>query len=168
MLKFLLIPLVLIAAGLAAMSVQIAGSIFYHRLAWNATQATVTRAERACAVTYQPADAMLRQTAEIGPCDKVGKKPLPAGGNAPRILADLYGRLVYSAAGSEYDFEGKLSDVGVYNITAGMTVPLLYDPSNPSQLASGEMQGWKGGLLILLSCLGFIAFYTWFFWLRRR
>ena len=168
MLKFLLLPLALVAAGLAVMVLHIGGSTFHHRLNWNETLATVTRAEVLCALTYQPHDAVLRQTARIGPCEGIEKTPLPNGGSKPRVFDGLYGRLVYSAAGVEHSFEGKLSDAGVYFAEAGVTVPLLYDPADPKSLASGAMKGWVGGLIIMLCSSGFLAFYTWFFWLRRR
>ena len=169
MLKFLLLPVVaLVAAGLAAMVLQIVGSTIHHRLTWSETLATVTHAEVLCSLTYQPHDAVLRQTARIGPCESIRTTPLPEGGSKPRVFDGLYGRLVDSAAGAEHSFEGKLADAEVYAAEAGMTVPLLYDPANPKRLASGAMKGWVGGLIIMLCCSGFLAFYTWFFWLRRR
>lgn len=168
MLKFLLLPLALIAAIPGLMILHIAGSTIHHRLAWNETLATVTHTEVLCSLTYQPHDAVLRQIARIGPCESIQTAPLPEGGSTPRVFDDLYGRLVYSAAGAEHSFDGKLSDAGVYVAEAGGTVSLLYDPANPKRLASGAMKGWVGGLIIMLCSFSFLTFYIWFFWLRRR
>jgi hypothetical protein len=168
LLKIALLPVVLIAAVFLAMITHIAGLTLYHHLAWKPTTATVLHSETLCEVTHQPSDAVLRAVAARGPCEAMGDVVLPKGGTKPRTFEGVYGALAYDTDGGVRKWEGKLSDAGVYNASAGEKRVLYYDPSSPQSIDTAEYRGWFGGLLIfsLSACL--VAFYIWLVWPRRK
>jgi hypothetical protein len=167
-LKIALLPVALLAAALLAMALHIVGTTLHHQRAWTQTTATVLRAETLCEVTYQPADAVLRQVAARVPCDATGDVVLPAGGTGARIQMGLFGTLAYAVDGGTRTWEGKLSDAGVYNVQAGATFLLRYDPADPQNIDTARAKGWFGGLVLICVCAGIVGFYGWLVWPRRR
>lgn len=167
-LKIVLAPFVLLAVVFLAMITHIGALTFYHRTAWTPASATVVSAQVLCEVTYQPADAVLRQVAARGPCAEMANVVLPQGGTTPRILDGLFGTLSYDVGGKPRTWEGKLADAGVYKVSAGDRLVLYYDPSAPEHVDTTQVKGWFGGLLIFGLSVGFIAFYAWLVWPRRK
>lgn len=168
LLKIILLPFALLAAVFLAMITHIGAVTVHHQAAWTRAEATVARAEMLCEVTYQPADAVLRQVAGRGPCDAMEDVALPDGGTTPRIWRGLYGTLVYEADGAAQTWEGKLADAGVYEVAAGDRLVLYYDPSAPQNVDTAQAKGWMGGLLLFAATAGFVGFYGWLVWPRRR
>lgn len=168
LLKIALLPFVLLAAVFLAMITHISVLTLHHRLAWAPSTATVLRSETLCEVTYQPVDAVLRAVAARGPCETMGNVALPEGGTTPRTFEHEYGALVYDVDGKAQKWEGKLSDAGVYKVSAGDELTLFYDPSSPQEIDTAEYKGWFGGLLIFGFSAGLIVFYVWLVWPRRK
>jgi hypothetical protein len=168
MLKFVLLPFVFIIGCIGTACIFVMGSGIQHQLNWAPTNVTVLRAESLCKLTYQPADALLRETAAIEPCERIGDAALPAGASKARVFKEERGALAYEIDGTQHYWEGKLSDAGVYNVKAGDALTLLYDPQEPNTLDAAEMKGWRGGLLLTFVCVLIVSLYTWFFWFRSE
>lgn len=167
-LKIVLAPFALIAAVFLAMIVHISTTTLHHRLTFTQTTARILAAQTLCEVTYQPADAVLRAVAGRAACDAVNEIVLPPGGSTPRIFMGEFGRIAYDVAGIERTWDGKLSDAGLYNVKAGETVAIYYDPASPETLDTAQAKGWFGGLVIFAVCGGLVAFYIWLVWPRGK
>lgn len=167
-LKLVLAPFAVVAAVVLAMIVHISTLTLHHRLSWTSASGTVLHAEALCEVTYQPADAVLRAVAGRTACDRTDEIILPPGGSTPRTFKGEYGSVTYSVGGAERIWDGKLSDAGIYNASPGQTVAIYYDPASPGSIDTAQAKGWLGGLLISGTAGGFVAFYAWLLWPRRK
>jgi len=127
------------ASIMFAMATHVITTTLYHRAAWRQTEATVVKAE----------PAMLDR----------GKG---------RVTAELDLAVRYRIDGTARTWTGLGKDIGVYKASPGDVVALYYDPADPGALDAAEMKGWRGGLLVLGISGGFVAFYLWFFWFRKR
>jgi hypothetical protein len=166
MLKFILLPFVFIIGCVGTASIFVMGSGIQHQLNWAPTNVTVLRTESLCKLTYQPADRLLRETAAMEPCERIGEAALPVGASKPRIFMEERGALAYEIDGTQHYWEGKLSDAGAYNVKTGDLLTLLYDPREPTRLDAADMKGWRGGLLLASVSITIVSLYTWFFWFR--
>lgn len=139
LMRFLLMPFALIAAVLFIMGLHIFGTGFYHQAFWIQTVATVT---------------------EVVPYTEVHKKGFTTDG--------INVAVAYLVGDTPMTWSGKGKIIGLYSVNPGDKVELYYDPADPSNLDTAAMKGWRGGLLLLASTAGFVAFYVWLFWLRAR
>lgn len=138
-LRYILMPVALIAAAIFLMALHIIGTTIHHQLAWEPAVATI--------VASAPVQELRRNGS---------------------IKNDLDVTLRYQAAGSPREWSGRGTDVGIYTAKVGGTVKMYVDPADPTLLDTAAMKGWRGGVLVVLLSGGFTVLYTWFFWLRGR
>ena len=137
--RYLLMPVALIAAILFLMALHVTGTALHHRAAWQRTAATVT---------------------DVRPYSEMQANGLKTDG--------INVAVAYVANDAPMTWSGKGKDVGLYKAAKGDRIEFYYDPADPSSLDTAAMKGWRGGLLVLAVTGGFAAFYVWFFWLRGR
>lgn len=136
-LRWALLPLVCFAAMCFVMASWVMVTTLHHRAAWLPTTATVT-------------EAGLRPTGL-----KYGKP------------FDFAVSVDYVVDGKPLTWTGFGKDIGLYKAVIGGSVALRYNPRDPSMLDTAQMKGWLGGLILLAATGTIVAFYLWFFWLRR-
>jgi hypothetical protein len=137
MLRYGLLPFVLIVAILFMMAAWIMATTLHHRLAWPETSALVIKTGQA-----------LTGNRKFG-------KPV-----------DLTVTVRYDVAGNAMTWTGFAKDIGVYAARVGDRLTLHFDPNDPTRLDTAAMKGWRGGVLVLAITGGIVFLYTWFFWLR--
>jgi hypothetical protein len=84
----------------------------------------------------------------------------------PNGKRELAVAVSYIVDGKASHWEGLGKDIGLYEGEPGDLVSLHYDPSDPTQLDTAMMKGWRGALLMLAITGGIVIAYLWFFWLR--
>ena len=77
------------------------------------------------------------------------------------------GALKYVIDGETYTWQGRGRDMGVTVMNPGDQITVFYNPKNPREINTLVLLGASTGNVILAAALAFLAFYVWFFWLRR-
>jgi hypothetical protein len=77
------------------------------------------------------------------------------------------GTVKYVIDGESYTWQGLGRDIGVTVMNPGDQINVFYNPKNPREINTLVLLGASTGNIILAAALAFLAFYIWFFWLRR-
>ena len=85
----------------------------------------------------------------------------------PNTFPDPRGTLTYVVDGKTYTWQGRGRDIGVTVMNPGDRINVYYNPKNPLEISTLVLLGAFTGNIILSVALAFVAFYVWFFWLRR-
>jgi hypothetical protein len=85
----------------------------------------------------------------------------------PNTFPDPYGTLSYVADGKAYAWQGRGREIGLTAMNPGDEIKIYYNPENPRELSTLVLLGAFTGNIILATALAFLAFYVWFFWIRR-
>jgi Protein of unknown function (DUF3592) len=80
---------------------------------------------------------------------------------------DPRGKVQYVVNGETYNWQGRGRDMGVTVMNPGDKINVYYNPANPQDINTLVLLGASTGSIILAVALAFLAFYVWFFWLRR-
>jgi hypothetical protein len=84
----------------------------------------------------------------------------------PNTFPDPRGTLTYVIDGKTYTWEGRGREIGVTVMNPGDKINVYYNPQNPREINTLVLLGASTGNIILAVALAFLAFYSWFFWLR--
>jgi Protein of unknown function (DUF3592) len=85
----------------------------------------------------------------------------------PNTFSDPRGTLTYVVDGKTYTWQGRGRDIGVTVMNSGDRINVHYNPQNPQEINTLVLLGASTGNIILVTALVFLAFYFWFFWVRR-
>jgi hypothetical protein len=85
----------------------------------------------------------------------------------PNTFPDPRGTLEYVVDGTTYTWQGKGRDIGVTVMNPDDRINVYYNPQNPREINTLVLLGASTGNIMLAAALAFLAFYVWFFWLRR-
>ena len=85
----------------------------------------------------------------------------------PNTFPNPRGTLEYVVDGKPYTWQGLGRDIGVTVMNPGDRINVYYNPQNPREINTLVLLGATTGNIILAVALAFLAFYVWFFWLRR-
>ena len=84
-----------------------------------------------------------------------------------KTFSDPRGTLTYVIDGKTYTWQGRGRDIGLTAMNPGDRINLHYNPKNPQEISTLLLLGAGTGNIILSVALAFLAFYFWFFWIRR-
>src|SRR5262245_31394413 len=85
----------------------------------------------------------------------------------PNTFPDPRGTVTYAVDGVTYTWKGRGRDIGVTVMTPGEQIKIFYNPKNPRDINTLVLLGASTGNILLATALAFLAFYVWFFWIRR-
>jgi hypothetical protein len=85
----------------------------------------------------------------------------------PNPFPDPYGTLSYVIDGETHTWQGRGRDIGMTVMTPGDRIEVYYNPRDPREISRLILLGAFTGSIILSVAAAFLAFYVWFFWLRR-
>jgi Protein of unknown function (DUF3592) len=84
----------------------------------------------------------------------------------PNTFPDPRGTLRYVIDGQPYTWQGRGRDIGVTVMNPGDQIKVYYNPQNPRDISTLVLLGASTGSIIMTVAFAFLAFYSWFFWLR--
>jgi hypothetical protein len=140
--RYGLLPVVIYCLVIVAASIDVYATNSIQRSTWPQTVATVVKSE-----DWGRALAEFRGT--------------------PQAFSDPRGTLRYVVDGQTHTWQGRGRDIGVTVMNPGDQINVHYNPKNPREINTLVLLGAGTGNIILSVALAFLAFYFWFFWIRR-
>ena len=140
--RYGLIPVVLFCVVIVTASIDAYSTNAIQKSSWRQTVATVMQSQ-----DFGDVAAKFRGT--------------------PNTFPDPHGTVQYVVDGQTYTWQGRGRDMGVTVMTPGDKIKVYYNPKDPRQISTLVLLGAFTGYVILAAALAFLAFYVWFFWLRR-
>jgi hypothetical protein len=140
--RYGLLPVVGFCVVIVAASIDVFATNSFQKSTWPQTVVTVVQSE-----DWGEAAAKFRGT--------------------PNTFPDPRGTLQYIADGKSYTWKGRGRDIGLTAMNPGDRINLHYNPKNPQEISTLLLLGAGTGNIILSVALAFLAFYFWFFWIRR-
>jgi len=140
--RFGLIPVVLFCLVVITASIDVYGHNLVRKSTWPQTAATVVQS---------------RDLSQLA-ADVRG---------TPNTFPDPRGTLTYVVDGKTHTWQGRGRDIGVTAMRPGERINVHYNPNNPQEISTLVLLGAFTGNMLLAAAAAFVAFYVWFFWVRR-
>lgn len=140
--RYGLLPVVLYCAVIIAAGIDTYWSNGVQKATWRQTVVTVTQSQ-------DPGEAFTEFR------------------GTPNTFPDPRGTVKYVIDGEPYTWEGRGREIGVTVMNPGDKIKIYYNPKDPREISTLVLLGAFTGNIILAVAFAFLAFYFWFFWLRR-